>query len=142
MSCDACPRALNGWFRACLTAAATLGALPVIGTILMLPYRGLQESLGASAAVVIFVLLMLVLTCLLSMMPAALVILFSESFRIRSILFYAPSGAAIGALIAGLIFGTSLPFSALFGLAGCVAGITYWFVAGRYAGEERRRYER
>lgn len=108
----------------------------------MLPYRSFQESLGATTATVVFVLLMLVLTCLLSVMPAALVILFSESFRIRSVLFYAPSGAAIGALIAGLIFGTSLPFSVLFGLAGCLAGIAYWFVAGRYAGQERRQSAR
>ena len=139
MACDSCPRVVNGWFRGCLTATATLGALPLFARIVSLPYRDFQEGLGPIVALFLFFLpLTLIVTCLLSGIPAALVILFSESLRIRSVLFYAPVGAAIGALIVRPIFGTNLPLNALFVLAGCLAGIAYWFAAGKYAGDERR----
>jgi hypothetical protein len=134
MSCDSCPRLVNGWFRGCLAATTILGALPVIAVILSLPYRGFQENLGVIAA--LFVLpLTLILICLPSGMPAALVILLGESLRIRSVLFYAAVGAAIGALISEFIVGAIHPLSLLFGLAGCLAGVAYWSVAGRHAGD-------
>ena len=138
MSCDACPRVVNGWFRGCLTATATLSALPITGVILSLPYRGFQENFGVLILFVLCLLpLTLILTCLLSGMPAALVILLGEALRIRSVLFYAPTGATIGALIARSIFGTNLPWNALLVVAGCLAGIAYWFAAGQYAGDDR-----
>ena len=135
MSCDACPRAMNGWFRGCLAATATLGALPVFTAILSLPYRGFPEGLGPIVALILFFLpITLIFTCLLSGMPSALVIWLGESFGIRSVLFYAPAGAAIGALIAGGIFGTLVEMDVLFALAGCLAGVAYWFAAGKNAG--------
>lgn len=137
MSCDSCPRVVNGWFRGCLTAATTLAALPVIAMILSLPYRGLEENLGGIITLVLFVLpLILILVCLLSGMPAALVILFGEALRIRSVLFYVPAGAAIGAFIWRITVGANHPLGLLFVLAGALAGIAYWFAAGKYAGEE------
>ena len=135
MSCAACPRALNGWFRGCLAATATLGALPVLASILSLPDRGIPEALGPIIPLVLFVLpITLILTCLLSGMPSALVIWLGESLRIRSVLFYATAGAAIGALIASSIFGTLFEMDALFALAGCLAGAAYWSAAGKSAG--------
>jgi hypothetical protein len=128
MACTACPRALDGWFRGCLAATATLGALPVLAAILSLPDRGFPEGLAP------IVPLVLILTCLLSGMPSALVIWLGESLRIRSVLFYAAAGAAIGALIANGIFGTLFEMDGLFALAGCLAGVAYWSAAGKDAG--------
>jgi hypothetical protein len=104
---------MDGRFRGCSTATATLGALPVIAAVLSLPYRGF-EGLGVLVPLILFVLpLTLILVCLLSGMPSALVIWLGESFGIRSVLFYAPAGAAIGALIANGIFGTLFEMDAL-----------------------------
>ncbi|MBR0747978.1 hypothetical protein JQ582_28975 [Bradyrhizobium japonicum] len=120
-----------------MTAATTLAAMPVIAMILSLSYRGLEENLGGIITLVLFVLpLILILVCLLSGMPAALVILFGEALRIRSVLFYVPAGAAIGAFIWRITVGANHPLGLLFGLAGALAGIAYWFAAGKYAGEE------
>jgi hypothetical protein len=91
--------------------------------------------LGPIVALILFFLpITLIFTCLLSGMPSALVIWLGESFGIRSVLFYAPAGAAIGALIAGGIFGTLVEMDVLFALAGCLAGVAYWFAAGKNAG--------
>lgn len=86
------------------------------------------------ALVLLFLPITLIFTCLLSGMPAGLVIWLGEAFRIRSVFFYAPAGAAIGVLIGGGIFGKVLALDALFALAGCLAGVAYWFAAGRDAG--------
>jgi hypothetical protein len=139
MSCPACPRALNGWFRGCVTAAVTLAALPVVGAILSLPYRGF-ESLSVLVPFLLFFLpVTLILVCLLSAIPAALVIMFAEAFRIRSVLFYVPAGTAIGAFNWRITVGAIHPLGLLFALAGTLAGFAYWFVAGRYAGDDGRR---
>lgn len=138
MPCQACPRVVTGWFRGCLAATATVGTLPVIGVIVTLPYRGFQENLAVLMLFVLCLLpLTLILTCLLSGVPAALVILFGEALHIRSVIFYALTGAAIGAFLARSIFGTNLPWSALLIVAGCLAGIAYWLAAGRFAGDDR-----
>ena len=139
MSCAACPRALNGWFRGCVTAAVTLAALPVFGMVLSLPYRGF-ESLSILIPFVLFFLpVTLIMVCLLSAIPAALVIMFGEAFRIRSVLFYVPAGTAIGGFIWRITVGGSHPLGLLFLLASALAGFAYWSVAGRYAGDDGRR---
>jgi hypothetical protein len=112
-----------------------LGALPIFAAILSLPHRGFPEGLGPIVVLVlIFLPITLIFTCLLSGIPAALVIWLGESFRIRSVFFYAPAGATIGALIGYGIFGTRPALEALFTFAGCLAGVAYWFAAGRGAG--------
>jgi hypothetical protein len=101
-------------------------------------------TLVASAFVVVFALL-----------PALAVILYAERKRLRSAMFYAPSGAAIGIAAAGLymllmtlaatqaatwptaselVHGILL-WLALFGLPGLVGGLAYWGIAGRRAGQ-------
>ena len=143
MSCDSCPRLVNGWFRGCVAATTTFAALPIVAMILSLPQRGLEESLGVIFAYVLFALpLTLILTCLLSGIPAALVIMFGEALHIRAVLFYLAAGAAIGTFSWAITIGAYHPLGLLFALAGALAGIAYWSVAGRYAGKEGGRPER
>ncbi|QOZ69967.1 hypothetical protein WN72_29370 [Bradyrhizobium arachidis] len=109
--------------------------MPVLAAILSLPDRGFPEGLAPIVPLILIVLpITLILTCLLSGMPSALVIWLGESLRIRSVLFYAAAGAAIGALIANGIFGTLFEMDGLFALAGCLAGVAYWSAAGKDAG--------
>lgn len=136
MSCAACPRVVNGWLRGCLTATVTLGALPAIGFVVSVPYRNSQESLGVLTGAVAFVFVIFCLICLLSGIPTALVIMFGEVFRIRSILFYVLTGAVVGVFIWRITFGIMHPLALLFALAGALAGFVYWSIAGRYAGND------
>lgn len=53
-------------------------------------------------------------------------------------LFYVCGGAAIGVLIGALIFRAVPQLGVLFVVAGGLAGIAYWSVAGRYAGDEEQ----
>lgn len=138
MSCAACPRVVNGWFRGCLTATATLGALPAIGFVVSVPYRNFQESLGILTGTVAFVFVIFCLICLLSGIPTALVIMLGEAFRIRWMSFYVLTGAAVGVFIWRMTFGIIHPLALLFVLAGALAGSVCWSIAGRYAGDDGR----
>jgi len=134
MACAECPRALNGWFRGCVAATGVLHA------IILAIFIGVMNSAGqlmGIALMLIFVLpLTLLVVCTLTGLPAGAVIWLAERLRIRSLLFYAVSGVAIGALFCALLFQIVGSFGAAFVLAGGSAGLVYWFVAGRYAGEE------
>jgi len=150
VSCDACPRVLDGWFRGCATATATLGA--VVLFLIIRDFGSIEQALNITCFMALLALpLTMILTCLLTALPAGLVIWFSERLSIRSGIFYAGVGAVIGVLIFALIIkGLSatpvvlpqsaivVPFSIVFGVAGCLAGIAYWFVAGRHAGAEEQ----
>ncbi len=83
-----------------------------------------------------------------ALLPAAIVVLITEAFSIRSVLAYALGGAAVGAACyLGLV-----PFDPdtmrfdgivqrhleIMTGAGIVAGVIYWLVAGRNAGAWRR----
>ncbi|MFB6450391.1 hypothetical protein [Bradyrhizobium tunisiense] len=129
-----CPHALKGWFRACVTASAVLHAIMLASLIGALNSAGQLVSL---LSMFIFVLpLTLIIVCALTGLPAGAAIWLAERLRIRSMLFYAASGAAIGWLFCALLFQTVGSFGASFVIAGGAAGLVYWFVAGRYAGEE------
>jgi hypothetical protein len=121
-----------------MAATATLGALPTIGFIVSLPLRNFRESLGVLTGMVAFVLVIFFFICLLSGIPAALVIMFGEALRIRSVLFYVLTGVAVGVFIWRITFGVIHPLALLFVLAGALAGFAYWSVAGRYAGDDGR----
>jgi hypothetical protein len=75
-------------------------------------------------------------TCALSAIPAALTIRLSEKFRIQSILFFSAVGGVIGGFSLPLMFRSFTNLNWLFAVAGCLAGLSYWYMAGRYAGEE------
>ncbi|MDD1516604.1 hypothetical protein DAA51_27755 [Bradyrhizobium sp. WBAH10] len=134
MACAECPRALNGWFRGCVAATGVLHA------IILASFIGTVKSAGQLVGIVsmlVFVLpLTLLIVCTLTGLPAGAVIWLAERLHIRSLLFYSISGAAIGSLFCALLFQTVGSFGPSFVLAGGAAGLVYWFVAGRYAGQE------
>ncbi len=138
MSCETCPRVVNGWFRGCLTAATTLAALPVIAMILSLPYRGLEENLGGIITLVLFVLpLILILVCLLSGCRPHVVILFGEALRIRSVLFCCSCRCGDRCIqFGGSPLGPTIRWGCSLYWPAALAGIACWFAAGKYAGEE------
>jgi hypothetical protein len=82
-------------------------------------------------------------------LPAFLVMLIAESFRLRSILFYALAGAAIGLMYSPLGAGIAqwwIEFNdqvisrrpiELIVAAGIGGGIVYWAIVGRNAGKWR-----
>jgi hypothetical protein len=81
----------------------------------------------------------------LGLLPAFLVILLAESFRIRSVFFYTiVSGVGFAVLYYGIGFGTAsgtLPGGnrlEIMAAAGIAAGFVYWAIAGRNAGKWQR----
>ena len=82
-------------------------------------------------------------------LPAFLVMLIAESFKLRSILFYALAGAAIGLMYSPIGAGVAqwwIDFNdqvisrrpvELMVAAGIGGGIVYWAIAGRNAGKWR-----
>ena len=124
-------RALSGWLAGCSVVPATLY---VVGLVLLAmgPGVGVIGLFGGALALLVFALLVFVLTCLLTVIPAAFVVWFSERFETRSLLFFGCAGAAIGAATQTLLFGTFASFSLLFVLAGYLAGLAYWQFAGKH----------
>ena len=135
-------RAIMGWLAGSAAATAVISAF-ILGMLAMAPGGDLTGFVRGSLTLLLPALLVFVVTCLLTGIPAALVIWLSEKFGIRSILFFGCIGAAIGALSQSLIFWPSTPFpqavSWLFLVAGSAAGLAYWHVAGKYAGRDRHR---
>jgi hypothetical protein len=114
-------RAAGGWIAGCLAATAVISSFAVnVRLSEMLPFS----------------LLIFAVTCVLTAIPAALAIWLSRRFRIRSFVFFACSGAAIGVLAQGFLFQFISLVSWLFVAAGSAAGLIYWFVAGRHAGRK------
>lgn len=139
-----CLRALGGWLSGCAAATVTLYAI-VIFALGMVPGG---EAVGLAAVAILglayVVPIIFITTFVLSGFPAALVIWFSEKFRLRSILFFGGAGVAIGVLIHSVLTHVALRGLALqstvgspFVVAGLVAGLTYWRVAGKHAGRSR-----
>jgi hypothetical protein len=102
------------------------------------PNGSLTEFALGVVGLSVFALLIFVVTCVLTAIPGVLVVWLSEIFRMRSVLFFSCAGAAIGALSQTLLFRAFTPVSWLFVVAGCVAGLGYWYVAGKHAGRDRR----
>jgi hypothetical protein len=133
MSCAQFPRALNGWFRGCVAAAAVLHVITLLGTVGSIT----GGQLTSIALMFVFVLpLTLLFVCVFTGIPAGAVIWLAERLKIRSLFFYVFAGLAIGASFCALLFELFGSFGAAFVLAGCAAGAVYWFVAGKYAGED------
>lgn len=134
MSSGMCLRTLDGWFRGCLAATAALDATLLLRTNVSL--STLDQIAGLGLFAVFFVPASLIVTCTLTGLPAGVVVWFGEWLRIRSVFFYGGAGATIGLLVCVLIFGPVRPLSVPFIFAGGIAGVVYWVVAGRCAGEE------
>lgn len=86
-----------------------------------------------------------------ALLPAFALVVLAEAFRIRSVLYYATVGAAVGLLaLYGSNFTGRVEYSTdieplqhgpeLIAAAGIVAGFVYWLLAGRNAGKWRDRY--
>jgi hypothetical protein len=94
---------------------------------------------GDFIASLILLSAILVFTCLLTAIPAALVVWISEVSRIRSALFFGFAGGAIGVLSQTIVFQSFVfPAAAFFASAGLVAGLTYWRVTAKPVGSESR----
>jgi hypothetical protein len=138
MSSGVWSRAMKGWLAGCGAATTVIG-----GSILArFASSGHLTGFTDGSRVLLFsALVIFVITCVLTGIPAALVIWLSEKFRLRSILFFECAGAVTGALGQGVLMGTFTrwPSSSvwLFVVAGFVAGMAYWWIAGRHAGRGR-----
>jgi hypothetical protein len=144
MSSHDCSRPMRGWVRGSLTATAAIELCFLIGLL------ATAHGISAGGAIVVmvwmfaFAPLVWLVACALSALPALLVVRLSERFRIRSVLFFGCAGAVIGALspvlllrsLTKLDFGSITSLDWVFAVSGCLAGLTYWYVAGRYAGQD------
>lgn len=141
MSSGACDRALLGWLAGCASATTVLCSFGLLG-LAIVSRNDLTRFVGGSFALLVLSLILFVAICVLTAVPAAMAIWLSERFVIRSIWFFCCVGVCIAATSLSLLFeinSLSLPeLGVLFGVAGFVAGLTYWRVAGRYAGHNRR----
>ena len=140
-----CPRVLGGWLAGCAAATVTIYALVIV--VLGMRLGGDAKGLVAVSLVglVYAVPIIFIETFVLSGLPAVLVIWMSEKFQLRSSLFFGGAGAAIGGLFDVLLHvvsrghtaGKPATGSLLFAVAGLMAGLTYWLVAGKHAGRKR-----
>lgn len=127
-------RALKGWFAACGTATAAIYLL----LVLVLFGSGRIISIGEGVMSFLIVIpVVLIITCVVTAIPAALVIWVSEISRMRSALFFGFAGGAIGIFGQAILFQSSFfPAAGLFASVGFVAGLTYWRIAGKPAETE------
>jgi hypothetical protein len=126
-----CSRAFGGWLAGCGAATAVISAIGQ--TLLMFAAHGdVARLLYGIVVLLIPSAVVFVSTCLLTAIPAAIVVWLSEEFRIRSAGFFACAGAAIGALSITVLLRSPAIWTSglvcLFAAAGFVAGLTYWFV--------------
>ncbi|MEH2554853.1 hypothetical protein V1286_002382 [Bradyrhizobium algeriense] len=130
-------RAIKGWLAACGTAAAAIYALALFLFVIAAGARSMTVTTVDFIVSLILLPVILVFTCLLTAIPAALVVWISEVSRIRSALFFGFAGGAIGALSQAILFQSFfLPAAGFFALAGFVAGMTYWRIVVNPAGRE------
>jgi|SRR4051794_15072092 hypothetical protein len=144
MSSQHCSRAVGGWLAGCGAATAVLGIF-TIAAMVASSGGDITRLVGPILAAVFPLFLTFLVICVLTGIPAAIVIWVSEKLRISSILFFGCTGGAIGGLSVELLwrgFAWRAPppligVNLLFTVAGVAAGVAYWRVAGRYAGRER-----
>ncbi|GKQ50466.1 hypothetical protein [Bradyrhizobium sp. Ce-3] len=129
---SSCSRAFGAWLAGCGAATAVIAAIGQ--TWLMFASRGdVARLLYGIVVLLIPSAVVFIITCLLTAIPAAIVIWLSEEFEIRSAGFFAGAGAAIGALSITVLLRSPVVWTSgvvgLFVVAGFIAGLTYWFVA-------------
>lgn len=129
-------RELRGWLAGCGVASTSI-YVSVLVFMAIVSGQGVIMLLEGAFLLLPVALLIFAMTCVVTIVPAALVIRLSERFEMRSALFFGSAGAAIGALGQTLLFQTFVPISLLFVPAGGLAGIVYWHVAGKHGGRDR-----
>ena len=144
MCSASCSRAMGGWLAGCGAATGILCAFALVISAVASGGIFSFRFAGSAIALLFPAVLIFIITCLLTGIPAAVVIWLSEKFRIRSVLFFGFVGAAIGGLSQNLLLRALMPPSSesllfvvigmVFVVAGMAAGLAYWFVAGKSAG--------
>ncbi|MGF6309891.1 hypothetical protein ABIB82_004112 [Bradyrhizobium sp. i1.8.4] len=134
-----CSRAFGGWLAGCGAATAVISA--VGQTFLMVTSHGDVARLLCGIVVLLLPsAAVFVITCLLTAIPAAIVVWLTEEFQIRAAGFFACAGATIGALSISVLIRSPTVWTSglvfLFVAAGFIAGLTYWFVMRELAGRE------
>jgi hypothetical protein len=137
-----CLRAFGGWLAGCAAATVIIYAFVLIRFSAFPPGYNVPPASFALASLIYVLPIIFVVTLVLSGLPAVFVIWFSEKYRRRSALFFGGAGAAIGLLISDILVlvlskgPPSFPprIGWQFLVAGLVAGLTYWRVAGKHAG--------
>jgi hypothetical protein len=132
---------LFGFLASCLVAAAV-----VMFAFLVLDQTDVSALARDPAAILAVIGLSAVTLSGYALLPFLLVVALAEGFRLRSALFYALAG---GALALVLTFGSALGINVsqifvrdreIMVVAGLLAGLVYWAIAGRYAGAWRKPY--
>jgi hypothetical protein len=132
-----CSRPLKGWLAGCATATVVIYVVG-LAMVLAVPERPPIPSVGGVIFSLLFPIpLILVITCALTIVPATLIIWLSEKFRMQSALLFGCAGVSIGVLAQTVLFQSLSVFTWLFVAAGLLAGLDYWYVAGRHAGDDR-----
>jgi len=129
-------RVIKGWLSGCVVATLVV-EICLIAAAMWENYRAHVSvavwdyvvGLGLTAPFILIAIGML------TAIPAIIVIALTERFRVQSLLFYVCSGGLTGGL-SQVLFERSLSRVWLFVLAGCTAGLSYWYVAGRHAGRD------
>jgi hypothetical protein len=130
-------RAIKGWLAACGSATALIYVLVLLLFVIGAGAHSMTATMVDFIASLILLPVILVFTCFLTAIPAALVVWISEASRIRSALFFGFAGGAIGVLSQAILFQSLFfPAAGFFAAAGIVAGLTYWRIAARPAGSE------
>lgn len=140
MSCETCSRTTRGWLGGCFAATAVIELFFLFILSLAVVNRFAALSPGDFVFAILFgVPVILFFVGLFSGIPSIAAIWLSERLRIRSPVFFGSAGGLIGAGSNAVFFGSFSEMGWLLVLAGCLAGLQYWYVAGRYAGNETRR---
>ena len=135
-----CLRAFGGWLAGCAAASVILYA-SMFAFIGRTP-RDYNVDLTSMALVgLVYILpIIFVITVVLTGFPAAFVVWLSEKFELRSMRFFGAAGVAIAVIVNGVLallamlsgVAPYLRVSWQFLVAGLVAGLIYWVVAGKH----------
>ncbi len=131
---------LLGYATSCAVAASVILAVAHNELVDTVPAGSMRLTEPTTFIMAVTFLFILTYAAL----PALLVIIYAERTATRSAAAYAAAGTVIGFAIvgvsglAGVLFGaplmTSLGWGATFAISGAAAGLTYWVIAGRAAG--------
>ena len=129
-------RVVMGWLGGCVVATLVAEVCLIAAAIwensrANVPVVASDYLIGFAVTAPFILLMIGTLTAI----PAVVVIGLTERFRVRSLLFYVCSGGVTGG-VSQILFGRSFFRIWVFVLAGGVAGLSYWYVAGRRAGRD------
>ena len=131
-------RGFCGWLAGCAAATVVIVCLPIFFEN---SRAGLMHPVEQISMLLNPLLLVFTVTCAMTALPAMLLIFLSIDLQARSPVFYGIAGSLLGALCISLLVRSfavlTIWVGPLFALAGFVAGVIYWLVAGRRTLSER-----